>query len=111
MKTDNLVMNGNDVGDKIGEFYGTDINEVNIHRVRFAELDDMQQRVRASFGLDSASIELLPGEVVKDNVIRRFTTAEVVGEQFYAPEAQVSFEESITGLKDPDYNWDEPRCA
>jgi hypothetical protein len=49
---------------------------------------------------------------VKGNVIRRSTAAEVVGEKFYEPAPQVSFEESISGLKDPDY-WDDytARCA
>jgi len=112
MKTDNLVMHSEDVQEVVGEFYGSPIRAVNPLAIELRAIDEMQQRVRASFGLDSPVIELLPGEVVKGNVIRRSTAAEVVGEKFYEPAPQVSFEESISGLKDPDY-WDDytARCA
>jgi hypothetical protein len=94
------------------EFYGTPIREANLDAVGLREQDDLQQRVRASFGIDFAPVELLPGEVVKDNVIRRETAAEVVGETFYEETPQVSFEESISGLQAPDY-WDDytARCV
>jgi hypothetical protein len=106
MKSDNLAMHHEDIGEKVGEFYGTDIRAVSSSAVELRELDDMQQRVRMSFGLDSAPIELFPGETLTDNIIRRTTTAEAVGEAFYEDKPHMSFEESISGLQAPDY-WDD----
>ena len=102
MNIDALVVHGDDIGKVVGEFYGSPIRELSNFSTKGRQIDDMQQRVRDSFGLDSAPIELLPGEVVKDNVIRRETTAEVVGEDFYEPRAA----EGISGLQAPDY-WDD----
>ena len=112
MKTDNLVMHSEDVQEVVEEFYGSPIRAVRPFKVELRAIDEMQQRVRASFGLDSPVIEPLPGEVVKGNVIRRSTAAEVVGEKFYEPAPQVPFEENISCLKEPDY-WDDytARCA
>ena len=99
MRIDTLVAHNDDVGKVIGEFYGSPIREMSSFSTKARQIDDTQQRVRASFGLDSAPIELLPGEVVKGNVIRRETTAEVVGEAFYEPKVA----EGISGLQAPDY--------
>ena len=99
MRIDTLVAHNDDVGKVIGEFYSSPIRELSNFSTEARQIDDAQQRVRASFGLDSAPIELLPGEVVKGNVIRRETTAEVVGKDFYEPKVA----EGISGLQAPDY--------
>ncbi len=113
MKIDSLVMHVDDVMPGDGaEFYGTPIREVSLLDVEVREELDAQARARLGLGVEAVPAELLPGEVVKDNVIRRETTAEVVGEEFYVEKPRVSFEDSISGLQVPDY-WDdyEVRCA
>src|ERR1019366_3599567 len=99
MIIDVLVAHNDDLGKVVGEFYSSPIRELSNFSTEVRQIDDTQQRVRSSFGLDSAPIELLPGEVVKDNAIRRETTAEVVGEAFYEPKVA----EGISGLQAPDY--------
>ena len=108
MIIDALVTHNDDLGKVIGEFYGSPIRELSNFSTEVRQIDDAQQRARASFGFDPAPIELFPGEVVKDNVIRRETTSEVVGEAFYEPKVT----EGISGLQAPDY-WNdyEMRCA
>ena len=109
MKIDSLVMHSDDIGESVGEFFGSPIREVNLLDVEVREELDTQARARLGLGVETVPAELLPGEVVKDNIIRRETTAEVVGEEFYKV---VAFEDSISGLKDPDY-WDDytARCV
>ena len=108
MKIDSLVMHSDDIGESVGEFFGSPIREVNLLDVEVREELDMQARARLGLGVEAVPAELLPGEVVKDNIIRRETTAEVVGEEFYKV---VAFEDSISGLKDRGYyDTDEPRC-
>lgn len=86
MRTDALIMHSNDIGNVVGEFYGSLIREVNPLTADLRDISDMQQRVRFSFGrFNDEPVELLPGEVITDNTIRRSTAAEVVGEAFYAP--------------------------
>ncbi len=110
MKIDSLVMHSDDIGESVGEFFGSPIREVNLLDVEVREELDMQARARLD-GVDAVPAELLPGEVVKDNVIRRETTAVVVGDTFYKEQPRVSFEDSISGLKDRGYyDTDEPRC-
>ena len=111
MKIDSLVMHSDDIGESVGEFFGSPIREVNLLDVEVREELDMQARARLGLGVETVPAELLPGEVVKDNIIRRETTSEVVGEEFYKAQPQVSFEDSISGLKDRGYyDTDEPRC-
>jgi hypothetical protein len=113
MRIDSTVMHTDDVQVGSGaEFYGSPIREVNPIAVEVREELDMQARARLGMGVETAPVELLPGEVIKDNVIRRETAAEVVGEQFYAEKPQVSFEDSISGLQEPSY-WDDytVRCV
>jgi len=86
MRVDDLIANGNDMGETVGEFYGTPVREMYTLAQEFREIDDTQQRVRASLGVACAPIELLPGEVITDGIIRRSTAAEVVGEKFYNKE-------------------------
>ena len=86
MRTDSLVVNGNDMGEIVGNFYGTPVREFNNLAAEMREVDDMQVRIRASLGIDSVPAELLPGEVIKSNIIRRETTAEVIGDKFYTAE-------------------------
>ena len=104
MIIDTLVLHADDVSSSQtrGEFYGTPIREGSITDVDVREERGMRQRVRLGLGVDTPPIELLPGEVVKDNVIRRETTAEVVGETFYEPKVA----DGISGLQSPDY-WDD----
>ena len=102
MRIDKLVMHADDVKPGDGsEFYGSPIYQACILDSDVREELDLQSRVRLGLGAESAPIELLPGEIVKDNIIRRETTAEVVGEQFYAEKS----EEGISGLKETEY-WD-----
>ena len=86
MRTDSLIANTEDIGDSVWEFHGTPIRQWNPLDAEIRELSDAQQRVRYFLGSESAPIEVLPGEVIKDNLIRRETTAEVVGEKFYDAE-------------------------
>lgn len=83
MKTDSLSIHTEDVRGTIGDFYGTSIRQWNPLDTEIRELSDAQQRVRYFLGSESAPIEVLPGEAIKDNLIRRQTTAEVLGEEFY----------------------------
>ena len=110
MKIDSLVMHSDDIGESVGEFFGSPIREVNLLDVEVREELDLQARARLGLGVDAVPAELLPGEVVKDNIIRRETTAEVVGEAFY--KAQQTEKEGIADLKAPDY-WDDytARCV
>ncbi len=105
MRIDTLVMHADDVSSSQtrGEFYGTPIREASITDVDVREERGMRQRVRQGLGVGTPAIELLPSEVITGNAIRRETTAEVVGEEFYAELPQVSFEDSISGLQAPDY--------
>ena len=109
MKIDSLVMHSDDIGESVGEFFGSPIREVNLLDVEVREELDMQARARLGLGVDAVPAELLPGEVITDNVIRRPTTAEVVGDTFYQPQMT---EQGIADLKDPDY-WDDytARCV
>ncbi len=88
MRVDDLVAHEADIYGVVGEFYGTPIREMNMLAHELREQDDTQQRVRNSFGIEDATpdVELLPGEVVHGNIIRRDTTAEFVGEAFYEKE-------------------------
>jgi hypothetical protein len=110
VRIDSLVMHTEDVMPGDGaEFYGTPIRTTYITDSDVREELDTQIRARLGLGIVSVPAELLPGEVLKDNVIRRETAAEVVGEDFYKQE---DGEEGISGLQSPDY-WDNytERCA
>jgi hypothetical protein len=109
VKIDSLVMHAADVMPGDGaEFYGTPISFASPTNVEVREELDTQSRARLGLDVEAVPVELLPGEVVKDNVIRRETTAEVVGDTFYEAES----EQGISGLQAPDY-WDDytARCA
>jgi len=84
------------------EFYGTPIREASNLAVDVREELDSQARVRMGLGLTSVPAELLPGEVITDNTIRRSTAAEVVGEEFYDKEIpegrQVPIKEASAGV-------------
>ena len=110
MRIDSQVIHSDDVKPGDGaELYGTPVREVNLLDVEVREELDMQARARLGLGVDAVPAELLPGEVITDNVIRRSTTAEVVGDTFYQPQTT---EQGIADLKDPDY-WDDytARCV
>lgn len=83
MKTDSLSIHTEDVRGTIGDFYGTSIRQWNPLDTEIRELSDAQQRVRYFLGAPDGVLEVLPGEAIKDNLIRRQTTAEVLGEEFY----------------------------
>jgi hypothetical protein len=103
VRNDRLVIHADDIQAGSGvEFYGTSIREVNLIDVYVREELDTVQRVRMGFGTEAEPIILLPGEVITDNVIRRSTCAEVIGEEFYDNKKA---DESVTELKEPDY-WD-----
>jgi hypothetical protein len=84
VRTDTQVIHSDDIGEVVGSFYGVPINSLNPIASELRELDDAQVRARAGLGTEPSLAEVLPGEVAKDNLIRRETTAEVVGETFYA---------------------------
>jgi hypothetical protein len=75
MRTDALTVHSDDVGEPVGEFFGTSVRTLCALDVELRTIDDIQQRARVSTG--SAPIELLSGEITKDNIIRRETTLEV----------------------------------
>jgi hypothetical protein len=110
MRIDRLVMHADEVKPGDGaEFYGTPIHEASTTEGEVREERDMRKCIRLGLGVEATPIALLPGEVLKDNVIRRETTAEVIGEEFYT---QQDGEEGITDLQAPDY-WDDytARCV
>ena len=100
MKIDNLVMHSDDIGESVGEFFGSPIREVNLLDVEVREELDMQARARLGLGVDAVPAELLPGEVITDNVIRHSTAAEVIGEKFYQPQTT---EQGIADLHEANY--------
>lgn len=102
MKIDSLVMHSDDIGESVGEFFGSPIREVNSIDVEVREELDTQARARLGLGVEAVPAELLPGEVVKDNIIRRETTAEVVGDHFYEMQTEQGI---VADLREPEY-WD-----
>lgn len=76
MRLDNTVMHSDDIGAVVGEFYGTEIREVNLLDVELRELSAAQQRVQHFLADEPVTIELLPDEVIVGGIIRRYTTKE-----------------------------------
>ena len=102
MRIDEQVVHADDIQLGSGaDFYGTPVREMNLIDVDVREELDMQARVRQGLGDEASPVVLLPGEVIKGNVIRRETTSEVVGEAFY----EEKIEEGIADLRPLDY-WD-----
>ena len=105
MRTDTQVLHSDDIGEVVGSFYGVPINAVHPLASELREQDDAQVRARAGLGTKPVLAEIMAGEVAKDNLIRRETTAEVIGETFYAEEIpegqQVHIEENIVQLLRP----------
>ena len=100
MRIDKLTMHADDVQAGSGaEFFGTPIREASYLAVDVREEVDAGNRIRMSLGEPSAPIELLPSEVVTENIIRRETASEVLGEKFYDPKVS----EGISGLKEANY--------
>jgi hypothetical protein len=86
MRTDTQVIHSDDIGEIVGDFYGIPINSMRSLAAELREQDDAQIRARASLGTDPVPAEIMAGEIAKDNLIRRETTSEVIGEKFYAEE-------------------------
>ncbi len=86
MKSDTLVLHEADLGEIVGDFYGTPIRSLYSLAPELRQLDDAQIRARAGLGTEPVPTEIMAGEVAKGNLIRRETTSEVIGEQFYAGE-------------------------
>lgn len=77
MKRDIVVFHTDDIKTGSGtELYGTPIREVNILDVEVREELDCIQRVSLGKDTQSVPIELLPGETLVNNLIRRVTTVE-----------------------------------
>jgi hypothetical protein len=98
VRLDKLVIHADDIQAGSGaEFYGTLVREISTIAVDVREELDSMQRARLGLGVASLPLPILPGEVVTDNVIRRSTAAEVIGETFYDKEVpegrQVPLEE------------------
>ena len=107
MRIDKLVMHADDVKAGSGaEFYGTPIREASNLAADVREELDSQARVRMGLGLTSVPAELLPGEVITDNTIRRSTAAEVVGEEFYDKEIPEGRQVTIEKIKEVAYAFD-----
>ena len=86
MRTDTQVIHSDDIGEVVGSFYGVPINAVHPLASELREQDDAQIRARAGLGTKPVPAEIMAGEIAKGNLIRRDTTAEVIGETFYAEE-------------------------
>ncbi len=86
MKSDTLVLHEADLGEIVGDFYGTPIRSLYSLAPELRQLDDAQIRARAGLGTEPVPTEIMAGEVAKGNLIRRETTAEVIGEAFYTGE-------------------------
>lgn len=84
MRIDELVIHYDDMGEVVGRFYEEPVREVNLLVVDEREELEAQSAARASFGVATPVLEVLPGEVVKGSLIRRATAAEVIGDTFYA---------------------------
>jgi hypothetical protein len=79
MRLDRLTAHNDDIGEPIGSFYGTFIRELNTVDVELREIDNMQQRIRYHVGKEFPEVEVLAGETVVNNLIRRETTSEAQG--------------------------------
>lgn len=86
MKSDTQIIHSDDIGEVVGDFHGTPIRSLNSFASELREQDDSQIRARAGLGTESTPTEIMAGEIAKDNLIRRETTSEVIGEQFYTEE-------------------------
>jgi hypothetical protein len=85
MRTDNLSAHNSDIGVPVGVFFGTPIRELNVWDQDIREDDDTARNVAFSEGKEYYPVEVLPGETIVRNVIRRVTTEEAVGEDFRSP--------------------------
>ncbi len=86
MKSDTQVIHSDDIGEIVGDFHGTPIRSLNPFASEVREQDEAQMRARTGLGTKSVPAEILTGEIAKDNLIRRETTSEAIGESFYAEE-------------------------
>ena len=84
MRLDSAIMHSQDIGAIVGEFHGTPIREVNLVDVEIREISDAQQRARYFLADESTPIELLPNEVIVNNLIRKNSTKEVQDAQLSA---------------------------
>jgi hypothetical protein len=84
MRIDELVIHSDDMGEVVGRFYEEPIREVNLLVVDEREELEAQSAARASLGVATPILEVLPGEVIKGDLVRRSTAAEVIGDKFYA---------------------------
>jgi hypothetical protein len=76
VKIDSIVMHSDDMGAVVGDFHGTPIREVNFLDVELRELGYAQMRARLFLADKPTPIELLPGEVIVNHLIRKATTRE-----------------------------------
>jgi hypothetical protein len=98
MRCDILVAHAKGIGEKVGDFYGTPVHEMDTFAMSVQEDVEAHTRAKTSLGEPSA-VELLPSEVITGNLTRRDTTSEAIGETFYEMEVpagrQVSIEEAL----------------
>lgn len=87
---DLLYSHSKNVGQKVvGEFCGSPIVTLDERAIDIDLLIETARiiEVNRSLGVESSIVEVLPGEVIcPDNIVRRSTTSEAVGESFYAYE-------------------------
>jgi len=82
-KLDNHVAHASRVGEKIGEYCGTPIVTLDTLGMEVDIERETYNRVHNSSG-PGITAEIMSGEVLcKDNIIRRGTTAEVRGDEYY----------------------------
>jgi hypothetical protein len=88
-KLDTLYSHSKNVGlpqDRIGTFCGSPIVTLDQRAIDIDNILDISRTIEANKSFTSEPVELniLPGEIVcEDGVIRRGTTAEVLGDVFY----------------------------
>lgn len=89
MKLDSLIAHNDSVSEVVGAFCGTPIYALAVSSMDMATERETRNAVLASkeFGESPNVAEVLPGEeICADGIIRRTTTAEAVGDDYYKQE-------------------------
>jgi hypothetical protein len=90
MKLDTLTVHNDRVTEVVGEFCGTPVFRMDIDDVDFDAARDSRRAVLMAQSQETPSVSTaatLPGEeVCADGIVRRTTTAESVGEEYYNKE-------------------------
>lgn len=70
----------------VGSFCGSPIREMYTHEMELDQVVEVARQIEINRKLNPPStVEVLPGELIcDDNIVRRSSTAEAVGEAFYS---------------------------